>query len=420
MVDLGDFTSLFRSRALNTFGAFRALRHRNFKLFFYGQMLSMAGTWMQRVAQGWLAYRLTGSALLLGLVTFASSAPAFLLSPLAGVVADRINCHRLLIVAQVALMVQASLLAWVTMIGAMTPGRLVAFALVLGTVSALENPVRQSFFVEMVSREDLMNAIALNSTMVNAARIVGPAGAGLLVAHYGEGICFLINALSFLAVIAALLMMKLEKRSEPALAGSGLALLREGFAFVRETRSVRSLLGLFSVMSFAGSPYQALLPMFAGSVLHVGAQGLGWLMAASGVGAIVCAAALAFLPSTRGLYSASLLAAFLFAAALIVLGISRQFALSLVMMLVIGGGYIVTLTATQTLLQVWVPDDLRGRVMSFYSTIFLGLPPLGSLLAGWVAEKIGAPRTVWVGGVISLAAAAWSVRPQDGAGRATD
>lgn len=382
----------------------------------------MAGTWMQRVAQGWLAYRLTGSALVLGLVTFASSAPAFLLSPLAGVLADRVNRHRLLIMAQVALMLQALLLSWVTMLGAMTPGRLVGFALVLGIGTAFENPVRQSFLAAMVSRADLMNAIALNSTMVNAARIVGPASAGLLVARYGEGMCFFINALSFLAVIVALLMMKLklEKGSEQASARSGLALLWEGFAFVRETRPVRSLLLLFAVLNFAGSPYLALLPMFAGPVLHAGAEGLGWLVAASGVGAMVAATALAFKSSPRGLYGAAVLAAFLFAAAIIVLGLSRHFSLSLGMMLLIGAGYIVNLSATQTLLQTWVTDELRGRVMSFYSTIFLGLSPFGSLFAGWLAEKIGAPLTVSLGGLICLLAAGWFARPEGRVVRGSD
>lgn len=409
--------------ALNNFGAFRALRHRNFKLFFYGQMLSMAGTWMQRVAQGWLAYRLTGSALLLGIVAFASSAPAFLLSPLAGVVADRVNRHRLLIVAQVFLMVQAFLLAWVTLVDAITPGRLVAFALLLGVGAAFENPVRQSFFVEMVSREDLMNAIALNSAMVSAARVVGPASAGILVARYGEGMCFLINALSFLAVIAALLMMRLDRQSEqgsPQPGRSGLALLREGFAYFRETRRVRSLLGLFAVINFAGSPHLTLLPMFAGTVLNVGAEGLGWLVTASGVGAMVCATALAFKSSTRGLLAVSMLSAFLFAAAVVVLGFSRHFRLSLGMMLLIGGGYVIHLAATQTLLQTWATDELRGRVMSFYSSIFVGLPPFGSLLAGWVAEKIGAPITVSVGGALCIASVMWFARPQGRVVRVTD
>lgn len=399
---------------------FRALQHRNFKLFFYGQMLSMAGTWMQRVAQGWLAYRLTGSALVLGIVTFASSAPAFFLSPLAGVIADRTDRHRVLIAAQVALMVQAFLLAWVTLAGAITPNRLVAFALFLGLGSALENPVRQTFFVEMVSREDLMNAIALNSTMVNAARIVGPAVAGVVVARYGEGMCFLLNGLSFLAVIAALLRMRLEQRFERAAAASGITLLREGFRFVRKTPRVGSLLGLFAVLNLAGSPHLTLLPLFAGTVLKVGAEGLGWLVAVSGVGAMICATALASRSNVRGLHTFALVAAVLFAVAIIVLGRSRSFSLSVIMMFLIGSGYIVNLAATQTLLHSWVTDRLRGRVMSFYSTIFVGFPPVGSLFAGWIADRIGAPLTVSLCGLICLAATAWFALPEGRVVRATD
>ncbi|MBI3950202.1 MAG: MFS transporter [Acidobacteria bacterium] len=388
-----------------TLELFRALQHRNFRLFFYGQMLSMAGTWMQRVAQGWLAYRLTGSANFLGLVAFTGSAPAFFLSPLAGVVADRVNRHRMLMIAQTLAMAQSFLLALATLRGSITPTQLVALALLLGAINAFENPARQAFFVEMISREDLTNAIALNASIVNAARIVGPASAGLLVAAYGEGVCFLLNGLSFLAVIAALAMMRLTRRPKEASPGSGPELLREGFAFVRQTLPVRSLLSLFAVLNLAGTPYITLLPIFAGTVLHAGPTGLGWLMAASGLGALVCAIALASRSDTRKLPGAVMRAAFVFAAALIVLGLSHFLSLSLMMMLLIGGGYIVTLAATQTLLQTWVPDGLRGRVMSFYSLIFLGFPPFGSLLAGWFAEKIGAPLTVSLGGVICLIAA---------------
>ena len=385
-------------------GVFRALRHRNFKLFLYGQMLSMAGTWMQRIAQGWLAYRLTGSPLLLGYVTFASSAPALFLSPLAGVIADRVNRHRMLIVAQALEMVQSLLLALVTLRGSMTPARLVLFALLLGILSAFENPARQSFFVEMVSGEDLVNAIALNASVVNAARIVGPAAAGLLVAFYGEGVCFLMNSLSFLAVIAALLMMRLERRQKEASSRSGPQLLREGFAFVRQAPAVRSMLYLFAVLNFAGTPYLALLPMFAGTVLRAGPTGLGWLVSASGLGAIVSAIVLASRSSTRGLPGASLAASLVLGAALVVLGLSRYFPLSLAMMLLVGGGYIFTLAATQMLLQTRVTEAMRGRVMSFYSLIFLGVPPFGSLFAGWVAEKIGPRMTVSLGGVVCLVA----------------
>lgn len=246
----------------------------------------MSGTWTQRIAAGWLAYRLTGSPLFLGYVTFASTAPAFFLSPLAGVIADRVDRHRMLIVAQALEMLQSALLAAVTLQGQITPGWLVLFAFFLGFVTAFENPARQAFFVQMVSREDLPNAIALNASLVNAARVVGPAAAGLLMAAYGEGICFLVNSLSFVAVLVALLMMKLERRRERPSRVSGSEALGQGLTYIRRKLGASSLLILFAILNFAGTPYLTLLPMFAGNVLHIGARGLGWLITTSGVGAI--------------------------------------------------------------------------------------------------------------------------------------
>ncbi|MFN7949702.1 MAG: MFS transporter [Blastocatellia bacterium] len=381
---------------------FRAFRHRNFRLFMGGQLLSMAGTWVQRVAQGWLAYRLSGSPLLLGAVTFAGSAPAFLLAPLAGVVADRINRHRMLIAAQSLAMLQSLLLAYVTLSGSMTAGRLIGFALVLGAITAFENPARQSFFVELVSRDDLPNAIALNASMVNAARVIGPALAGLVVAAYGEGFCFLLNALSFVAVLLALLMMKLTPKPTEAARHSQFEQFRVGWAFIRRTPFVRALLTVFGILNLAGTAYLTLLPIFAATVLHVGPKGLGWLMAASGAGAVATATMMASQQDARHLPRAVLAAVFTSALALIIVGLSRSFALTLLMMVLTGGSYVLTLAATQTLLQTGVPDELRGRVMSFYSVIFLGFQPVGGLLAGWLAERIGAPRTVLTGGVICL------------------
>ncbi len=385
--------------------AFRALRHRNFKLFFYGQMLSMSGTWVQRIAQGWLAYRLTNSPLLLGYVTFASSAPAFFLSPLAGVIADRVDRRRMLIFAQTLEMMQSALLAAVTLWGTITPGRLVLFALLLGIFTAFENPARQSFFVQMVSREDLLNAIALNASAVNAARVAGPAAAGLLIAAYGEGVCFLINSFSFVAVLVALLGMKLQCIPASVPPASAFQALRQGFIYLRRNLSARSLLMLFAILSFAGTPYLTLLPMFAGGVLDVGPRGLGWLVTASGIGAIATAISMTFDTDTARLPERLRMASLVFAMALVVLGLSRMFLLSLLMMLLIGGGYVMVLAGTQTLLQSWVTDSFRGRVMSFYSLAFLGMPPFGSLVAGWLAERMGAPRTVLLGGVVCFVGA---------------
>lgn len=391
---------------------FRALRYRNFRLFVIGQMLSASGTWMQRVAQAWLAYRLTGSSFYLGLVAFAGSAPAFLLAPLAGVLADRVDRHRLLIWTQVFELAQAAALAAFTLTGAITPAWLLLLALAQGILNAFENPTRQSFYSGMVDLEDLSNAIALNASQTNVARILGPAVAGVLVAVWGEGVCFSVNALSYLAVIVALLMMQVERREPIGVARRGSELLLEGFAFVRRTRTLRDMLSNFAILSLAGSPYLTLLPILAVETLRAGPTGLGWLVSASGVGAIVSSLVLASRSTTRGLAAASFAATVTFGAALIVLGFSRNFFLSLVAMLLIGGGYVFTLAATQTMMQSWVSEEMRGRVMSFYSMIFLGVPPLGSLLAGIIAEKIHAPLTVALGGAVCLAGALYFARGQ--------
>lgn len=384
----------------------RAFRHRNFKLFFVGQLLSMSGTWMHRVAQGWLAYRLTHSPFMLGLVSFAGSAPAVFLSPVAGVIADRMDRHRMLMAAQALAMMQALSLALVTLEGWITPTQLIFFALAGGIINSFENPARQSFIVQLVPRQDIVNAIGLNAVLANIGRIAGPAFAGIIVAAFSEGLCFFINALSFMIVLVCLQLMHFEKRrGDGKSSQSQWELLREGTYYIRKTFLVRSLLLLFAVMSFAGAPYLALLPMFAGTVLDVGASGLGWLVTASGVGALVCGFALAGRTESSGLVKAILLASLAFGSGLIGLGLSRNFYLSLAILSVIGGSYLLTLAATQTLLQSLTPDELRGRVMSFYSLVFLGFPPFGSLLEGWIAEHLGVALTVQLGGLICFGAA---------------
>ncbi len=388
-----------------TAGTFRAFRNRNFRWFFAGQVLSVTGTWAQRVALGWLAYRLTHSSLFLGMAAFASSAPAFLLTPIAGVIADRVDRRQLLIWAQVFGLLQAAGLAGATLTGVITPNWLLFFSLILGIINAFENPVRQSFYTGMVGPEDLSNAIALNSSLVNAARVVGPALAGAVVAAWGEGICFVLNSLSFVAVIFALMMMKVDAQLRTADPAGGWELLRQGFAFIRQSPVLSAMLLNLAIFSVAGSPYLTLLPVLTVERLSSGPVGLGWLISASGAGAIVASLALASKQSTSGLPAASFAATAVAGVALVVLGFSRSFALSLVMLLLIGAGYVLMLAGTQTMMQSLASESMRGRVMSFYSLVFLGVPPLGSLAAGFAAERLHASMTVALGGGLCALAA---------------
>ncbi|PWT79767.1 MAG: MFS transporter, partial [Acidobacteria bacterium] len=319
-----------------------AFKHRNFRLFFVGQLLSISGTWMQKVAEGWLAYRITGSALMLGLVAFAWGAPAIFLSPIAGLIADRMDRRRMLMFGQAAAMVQAFTLALLTLKGWITPTRLALLALVMGVVNSFENPARHSFFAQLVSREDLINAIGLNATLVYTARVVGPAVAGLIIAAYSEGVCFFINGLSYMAVLLCVQVMQFEKRGRERRSLSTLELLREGSGYVKKNHLVRSLLMLFAVMNFAGVPYLTLMPMMAGVVLGMGATGLGCLFAASASGSLICGIFMAGRPEPLGLLKAVLVASLLFGTALFGLSLSREFFLALAVLPFIGGGYLVT------------------------------------------------------------------------------
>jgi MFS family permease len=359
---------------------------------------------MQRVAEGWLAYRLTHSAWILGLVAFAGRAPA-LLSPLGGVVADRVSRYRLLLWTQSLSMVQALVLAGFTLQGAITPGRLIAFALILGLINAVDNPGRQSFFIEIVGREDLPSAIALNSSLVNVARVLGPVLAGLIVAWAGEGFCFLINGLSFTAVLACLLAMRLVPKQAGKKGGRGFVL--EGLVYAWRTPHVREPLVLLGAVTFAGLPYVTLLPIFVGSIYQRGPAVLGWLMGASGVGAVCGAIWLASRPGMRGLGRALVEGASLASAGLIVFAFSSSLPVAFLCMPIIGWGVMVTLAGTNTLLQSQVPDQLRGRVMGLYATTFLGIGPFGSLLAGRIANYWGAPRTIFLGGLGCALAGLW-------------
>ena len=392
----------------------RALRHRNYRLFFGGQSISLIGTWMTRIATSWLVYRLTGSAWLLGLVGFAGQIPSFLLAPFAGVLVDRWDRHRLLVVTQILAMLQSAALAALALAGVINIRHILALSLFQGLINAFDMPGRQAFVVEMVeSRADLANAIALNSSMVNAARLLGPSIAGGVIAAVGEGWCFALDAASYLAVIASLLLMRLAPRAarpEAAARGRVLPELREGLAYVARSAPIRSILLLLATVSLVGMPYTVLMPIFASQILHGGPHTLGFLMAATGVGALGGAVYLASRETVLGLGRLIALMSALFGAGLIGFAYSRSLWLSLLLLLATGAGFMVQMAASNTILQTLVEDDKRGRVMSFYTMAFMGTAPFGSLFAGAVAHRIGAPATLALGGAGCLLAAAWFAR----------
>jgi MFS family permease len=383
----------------------RAFRYRNYRLFFAGQLTSLVGTWMQTVAQSWLVYRLTGSATLLGLVGFASQFPIFLLSPVAGAVADMYPRRRTMIVIQSLMMLLAFPLAVLTLMHRIQVSHVIVLAILLGFVNAFDIPVRQSFVAEMVGREDLINAIALNSSMMNGARIIGPAVAGILVSIVGEGWCFLLNGLSYLAVIIGLIFITAGNNRPREHEGSRIEAILEGFRFALHTRPVRALLLLLGVVSLMGMPYSVLMPIFADKILNGGAKGLGLLMGSSGIGALLGAAVLAGRQGVRGLGNWVMLACAGFGTSLMLFSLSRNFWFSTLLLLPVGFSMMVQMASSNTLIQSMVPDRLRGRVMALYSMMFLGMAPFGALLAGILANIMGAPSTVALGGVVCIAGA---------------
>jgi MFS family permease len=384
----------------------RSFRHRNFRLFFIGQNISMIGTWMQRIAVGWLVYRLTNSAFLLGIVGFSSQIPAFLLAPFAGVLADRHSRHRILIFTQALAMVQALILSLLVLFHLIVIWHVIVLSIVLGIINAFDMPTRQSFTLEMVEdKQDLSNAIALNSTMVNAARLLGPSVAGILIAATGEGTCFLINAVSFVAVIISLLLMKIERKNLEQRQLKIWQELKEGFRYAAGFAPIRDVLLIFALVNLVGMPYVVLMPVFAEGVLHGGPSLFGYLMGSVGMGAIGGAAYLASRKNVRGLISRIPIAVTLFGSALMAFSISRGVFLSLVLMLLTGLGQMVLMAGSNTFLQTVVDDDKRGRVMSFFTMAFMGATPVGSLIAGSAASQIGAPWTVFSGGLCCLAGA---------------
>jgi MFS family permease len=384
---------------------FRALKHRNFQLFFSGQLISLIGTWMQNVAQAWLVYRLTGSSLLLGSVAFAGQIPVFLTSPLGGIAADRYNRHRVVIATQTWSMVLAFVFAALTLTNRITVPEIFVLAILRGIVSAFDIPGRQAFLVEMVGKEDLMNAIALNSSMFNGARIVGPAIAGIVVARIGEGWCFFADAVSYIAVIVGLLMMQVSPRAKHPM-GSPLEHILEGFRFVRETAPIRALLLLLGLVSLVAMPYTVLMPVFADRILHGGARGLGILMGATGIGALLGALTLATRTGVHGLGRWVMFSCGGFAIFLITFALSTRFWLSAALLVPVGFCMMLQMSSSNTLIQAMVPDHLRGRVMSVYSMMFMGMGPFGALLGGAIADRLGAPLAVIMGSVACLGGAA--------------
>lgn len=384
---------------------FRALRHRNYRLFFSGQIISLVGTWMQSVAQSWLVYRLTGSSLLLGLVGFAGQIPVFLLSPVGGLVADRYSRHRVVIGTQTSSMLLAFILSALTLLGHIRVWEIMVLASSLGVVNAFDVPARQAFIVEMVHSEDIINAVALNSSMVNGARVLGPAIAGVLVAAIGEGWCFFGNAVSYIAVIAGLLLMVVDKHERSAQRVSGLQSIIEGFRFVARTGPIRALLLLLGLISLTGMPYAVLMPIFAAKILHGGARGLGMLMGASGIGALAGTLMLAAKREVHGLGRWINFASLGFGGSMILFALSRSYPLSIALLVPVGFSMMLQMSSSNTMIQIMVPDALRGRVMAVYSMMFMGMAPFGALLAGAIANRIGAPHTVVLGGVCCVAGA---------------
>ena len=384
---------------LATSSLWRSLRHRNYRLYLTGQLVSVCGTWMQQVALSWLVYRLTGSATLLGVVGFASQIPIFVLGPVGGVISDRYSCHRVAVWSQCAALTQALLLALLTLMGWIQPGHIIVLGVALGLVYAFDMPARQALVHQLVETDDLANAVALNSSMINSARIVGPALAGIVVAKFGEGICFLINAVSYVAVILALLAMKLPERPAASVkAISIMASLREGLRYTLATTPIRDLLILLGVVGFMGMPYMTLMPVFAANVHKSGADALGLMYGAVGLGAVIGALFLAQRKNIIGIGRVIVVATLLFGLGLMVFTVSHPFWLSLLILVTVGCGWMVLIAACNTALQTLADNHMRGRVMSLFSMMLVGMAPFGSLLAGWAADQIGAPLVIAAGG----------------------
>lgn len=387
--------------------ALRALRHRNFCLFFAGQLVSRTGYWMQGMAQGWLVYRLSQSPSMLGLVAFAGQIPAVVLGPFGGVLADRFSRYKICCYTQVLFMAQALLLGALTTSGLITVWQVFFLALVAGTLQTFEMPARQAFLQEIVGKDDLTSAIALNSALVNAARIVGPALAGLLVAKFDEGVCFTVNGICYLAIIGGFMAMQVPPSVARTTTSSVSSFIREGMAYAFHTPTIRLLLTLIGLISLLSTPYTVLMPIFAKDILHGGPDAMGLLLGSAGAGAVIGVMFLARQRSTEEMGRFITFALIRFGIGMILFSLSRNFWISMLLLPLIGSGFMVPMAAANTLLQTLTPDRLRGRVMSLFLMVFMGTPPLASLLSGFLAPYIGAPMTVGLTGFGCLFAALW-------------
>ena len=386
----------------------RALKHRNYRLFFSGQIVSLLGTWMTQIAMTWLVYSLTKSPLMLGVVAFAGQIPAFLMGPFAGVWVDRWPRHRLLVITQICAMLQSFALAYLALSGHIQVWHIIVLIAVQGLINAFDMPARQSFVVEMIEdKADLSNAIALNSSMFNMARLIGPSIGGILVATVGEGWCFLIDAISYVAVIAALLAMRVKPPEQTRQHKNPVQEWKEGWAYVTGSLPIRSIIILMAWVSLVGMPYGVLMPIIAAETLHGGPNTMGFLMAASGSGALTGALFLAARKSIRGLGKRIPFQVAAFGIGLLVFSQSTVLWLSMLVLFGMGFALMQQNASSNTILQTIVDDDKRGRVMSFYIMAFMGMAPFGSLWAGAMAARIGAPSTLLISGAGCLCAAIW-------------
>ncbi|HRZ87335.1 MAG TPA: MFS transporter [bacterium] len=392
---------------MRTPGVLRALSYRNFSLYFSGQLVSLVGTWMQSTAQSWLVYRMTHSPFLMGLTVFIGLIPAFLIGVWGGVLADRYNKHTLIIITQTLEMLQAFVFAALVLSGHITIEWIFVLAALLGTIHAVDMPVRQSFIVDLASPEVMPSAIALNSSIFNAARIVGPALAGLFVAVANEGCCFLINGLSFFAVLLSLFLLKLRPHRRQKHLRSAFQQLRDGLSYAYRTPHVRSIFSILTIAVLSGTPYLTFMPIYANDILKSGPQGLGILMGGAGIGAFLGAIAIGGSKKTRYFGTTISLAVCGFGAGLVLFALSRSFAASFCILFTLGFSMMAGMVSSNILLQLLVPDHLRGRLMSIYSTIIVGVVPIGSLISGWAAKRWGVELTTVAGGVLSIFAGAW-------------